>query len=77
MPVREHHTVTIEPARILWVVFQVTGVQRGGNFCHAQWNALVAFLCFDDGVNREKTDGVRQILLGMCVHGADFCQAHT
>ena len=52
---------------------EVARVQRGGNFGHAQRHTLVAFLGFDDGVDGEKTDGVRQSLLWVCVrHGGGF-----
>ena len=59
MSIGEHHTVAVKPARVLRVVLQMAGVQRSGNFCHSQWHTLVTFLGFDDGVDREKTDGVR------------------
>jgi hypothetical protein len=47
---------------------KVPGVQRGGNFGHAQRHTLVAFLGLDDGVDGQKTNGVGQGLLGVGAH---------
>lgn len=68
MSVGEYHPVAVKPARVLRVEFEVAGVERGGNFGHAQRHALVPLLGFDDRVDRQKTDGVRQGLLGVGAH---------
>ena len=58
----------VKPACVLRVELEVPGVERGGDFGHAQRHALVPLLSLDDGVDGQKTDGVGQGLLGVIAH---------
>ena len=73
MSVGQHHPVAVPPSGLGGVELEVACVERSGNFCHAQRHALVAFLGFDNGVDRQKPNGVGEVLLGMKVHVVSPC----
>ena len=73
MSVGQHHPVAVPPSGLGGVELEVARVERSGNFCHAQWHALVAFLGFDNGIDGQKPNGVGEGLLGMWVHVVCTC----
>ena len=69
MAVRQHEAVTVGPGGIGRVELEVTGEQRGGDLRHAQRHALMALGGVDDGIERQKADGVGELARFYGMHG--------
>ena len=71
MPVRQDESVTVNPARIGGIVFQVVEPQDFGNICHSHRGARVAGVCRLYGVHAECADCIGPFAPG-CLAGSNF-----
>ena len=58
MSCREHKTVSVEPGRVFRIVHHVLCPEHICKWCSSQRKSRMSGVCFLDGVNRQRTDGI-------------------